>query len=488
MAVQFACTVCGKRLRVGDSAAGRTFRGPDCGGVARIPDPEPPQPPTPASRGDGESGTHCTRAVVRHRNKTVRVLVAIVAVVVVVASAGYYLYSSSQEEMEGRGRLTLLVDEQVRLAEDKAEQHDFAAAKDLLQGAAAAIADSPHANVYLSDHLNGRLDTARCELDQRQATHLAEKKRQDEEESERKAEERRMAQARARREAEEARLAAEAKARQEAIAKQQRREEAEASRRAAEETRLAEEVKAREEAKAKARLEALVDSIESPVTLKVGDGELRVQFQLTTLYIPGNPHETRLGYEGFFFVTYQTSGGSVQNKPVEGYFRVNGKAEKLTVRSSDKKVLAGNRFRPWEEKPEGKEQLSRDLRYSDDYGLNLVAVGPGVASITVTMAGQSVSIPMRVVQLPISGLKLGRAAHTKDEVIEILGLPDERVERYLAWPDSATVDGIFYSAADHPRYGVSIEHWKYDKYPGAVVAFRGDKIHDVRSVQRSESR
>ncbi len=240
-------------------------------------------------------------------------------------------------------------------------------------------------------------------------------------------------------------------------------------------------------------------SIESPVTLKVGNGELRVRFQFTTLYVPaGPPMKGRLGYSGFFFVTYQEAGGTVHKKPVAGHFRVNGNPEKLTVRSSNKKVLAGyGRLPTAQELLAGKKllpspPLSRDLNYTDDYGLTLTAVRPGTANIVVSLANRSVSIPIKVTEVPINGggvltrTRTGKPAHTKDEVIKILGLPDKREERYLAWPKSAWVDGIFYSASD-PRYGVSVEHWKYRKYPGMVISFQGEHVNQVRTVQKFET-
>jgi hypothetical protein len=211
-----------------------------------------------------------------------------------------------------------------------------------------------------------------------------------------------------------------------------------------------------------------IESIESPVIMKVGDGELRVRFQFTTLYIPASPRmEARLGYSSFFFVTYQEAGGTGYKKPTEGYFRVNGKAEKLTVRSSNEKVVSVR-------------------SYGDDYGLTMDAVGPGTANITVSLAGRSVNIPMKVVEIPIKGGGLSKDAHTKNEVIKILGLPDKREERFMSWPDSGEVDGIYYSTHSDV-YGVSIEHWKYDKYPGLVISFQYEYVEEVRTVKKFET-
>lgn len=225
------------------------------------------------------------------------------------------------------------------------------------------------------------------------------------------------------------------------------------------------------------------NTVESPIILKVGDGELRVRFQFTTLYIPANIPEgddilvrfsrtKQCGYSRFFFLTYQASAREQHKKPTEGFFRVKGKAEKLECRSTRQTVL-------------------RIERYDDDEGLCVEAVAPGKANIVVSLAGRSVEIPFKVVQIPVRTgdyrieEHTGRPSHTREDVIRILGLPDHREETTVRWPESMFCAGQHFS----PPAGSSwrVERWKYDKYPGAEIVFVGNSAaYYARSTQAFE--
>lgn len=225
-------------------------------------------------------------------------------------------------------------------------------------------------------------------------------------------------------------------------------------------------------------------SIESPVILKVGDGELRVRFQFTTLYIPANipkgddilvrgSRTEQCGYTRFFFVGYRPGLGGQHKKPTTGFFRVNGKAAKLECRSSNEAVL-------------------RVVGYDDEEGLCVEGLAPGKANIVVSLAGRSVEVPLKVVQIPVRTGDFrveehtGGRSHTREDVIKILGLPDDQKETFVRWPDFAFHAGHFFS----PRAGTSwtIRHWKYDKYPGAEIIFVGDSsAYYARSGQTLET-
>jgi len=229
MTIEFSCSKCDRLLRAPKAAVGRKSRCPDCGNVTAVPAPAPLLP-SAARQGMGNAvADHqaSDATVVAQPNWTVRIVVGTLGVcIIVIGFVGYYSYSSSQKKIEGRDRLTRLIDEQVRMAVDEAEHYEFGSAKKLLRAAATKVSESPYANAYLIGDLNGKLDAARYDFEQLEATHrdkiragwmvidgrlvspadqhraLAEKKRRDEEEAERHAEEQRLAEARAKAEAE----------------------------------------------------------------------------------------------------------------------------------------------------------------------------------------------------------------------------------------------------------------------------------------------
>lgn len=223
--------------------------------------------------------------------------------------------------------------------------------------------------------------------------------------------------------------------------------------------------------------------IHSPVIVKVGKGQLRVRFQFTTLYIPTNipkgddilvrcSRARQCGYSQFFFVGYRQLDAKKYKKPTEGFVRVDGKAVKLECRSSDKGVV-------------------RIIRLDDDDGLCLEALTPGKVNILVSLAGHSLAIPVRVVQIPVRTgdyhieKQTKGKSHTRKDVIKILGLPDKREELLIGWPKSVFYAGQHFSP---PAGGWwQIQRWKYVKYPGAEIIFVGNSsAYYARSAQTFE--
>jgi hypothetical protein len=229
---------------------------------------------------------------------------------------------------------------------------------------------------------------------------------------------------------------------------------------------------------------------ESPILVTLGDGELRVRCQIATLYIPANIPKAEFsedvlipyyrteqcGYSNFMFLTYRDSAGGPYKKPIEGHFRVNGKPEKLSFRSTDEAVVSVT-------------------GYDDNAGLSVEALVPGTANIVVSLAGRSVAIPLKVVQIPIRAgdyrieHATGQPSHTKEEVIKVLGLPDERQEIFVRWPESVFIAGHHY----RPRAGAIwlVQLWKYKRYPGAVITFTGNTaaqyVHSDQVFEIAES-
>ena len=380
----------------------------------------------------------------------------------------------SKTREEGRAQLTQRTAEQLEAAAAKASGFDFDGANAILGALRNEVSESPFADVATYDKLTADIDAAYGNVSEQeseyrrklragwkltegklvspedQARALAEQKRKEEAE-------------RARRKAERERLAADAKARE---------DEAERAKREADAARRAADVKAQQE--------ALSRGIESPVIVKVGDGELRVRFQFAILYIPSNIPEgddilvqysrtQQCGYSRFLFVAYRPSVGEQYRKPIEGFFRVQGRTEKLECRSTDQAVL-------------------RILRYDDEEGLCMEALAPGAADVVISLGGRSVRIPLKVVQVPIRAgdfsieQHTGGPSHTKEDIIKILGLPDGREETLVGWPDSGFYAGRFFS----PRPGASwrIQRWRYNKYPGAEIIFvGGSAAYCARSSQ-----
>jgi hypothetical protein len=216
--------------------------------------------------------------------------------------------------------------------------------------------------------------------------------------------------------------------------------------------------------------ETVNSDVKSPVLVTIGDGSLRVRFQFTTLYIPANipkgedilvefSRTEQCGYSRFLFVAFQPSAKDEFQKPIRGFFKVNGTAEKLAFKSSDEKVV-------------------RILSYDDDEGLRVEALAGGSADIIITLGIHTVKIPIRVVQIPVNTGdwlgkdNAGKPSHTQDDIIKILGLPDNREETHVSWPNSAGVVGQHFSpvAGRHLR----IVRWTYRKYPGAEIIFVND--------------
>ncbi|MBU0640655.1 MAG: hypothetical protein KKB50_17470 [Planctomycetes bacterium] len=185
MPIKFSCSDCGKHLRAPDDAAGRKCRCPDCGTVATVPNDGQPSLHSPAAnrtdsghraqRPNSESPAGVAEPTVLGLPKSAaRIVGGIVGVgVIAIAAIAYYGYSSSQRRMERRNQLIQTVEEQIDAANDKAGEYDFVGAKDIFLAAAKAVDESPYADVYLFDELNGKIDTARNGLQRQENDYRA---------------------------------------------------------------------------------------------------------------------------------------------------------------------------------------------------------------------------------------------------------------------------------------------------------------------------
>ena len=98
--------------------------------------------------------------------------------------------------------------------------------------------------------------------------------------------------------------------------------------------------------------------------------------------------------------------------------------------------------------------------------------GPGDASVTIALSDGSVSIPFHIVQLPLM------SDMTKDEVINILGMPDAAHEKFFPSGDIGTVDGMICVGPDQ------VDHFIYKKYPGAILQFYVDHLAHCWMAER----
>lgn len=207
----------------------------------------------------------------------------------------------------------------------------------------------------------------------------------------------------------------------------------------------------------------------APRTIRVplGDGHLDVEYPHSTLYmltrtdkIPpgaredfwtGVPKYHGGGSEIHVFVTYTVRGEVAYG--TEDYFRVGGRAHKLSITSSDERVL--------------KNDLSQGF---------LRPVEPGEVKVTVSLAGVSTSFPVTVVPLDIS------RDDSAESVITKYGLPDDEEMAIAVWPNSTTLHNLRYYDDLRGNSRTSATHWKFNRFPGAVIATDRRKVIDVSSV------
>lgn len=125
------------------------------------------------------------------------------------------------------------------------------------------------------------------------------------------------------------------------------------------------------------------------------------------------------------------------------YFKLNGKNYTIGVSSTNKKVA------------------------TVIYDNCIEITGDGERSIEIAIDGIQVSIPIKVVRIPIKE----RLILNKEDVIGVLGVPDETQERYIPWARSALVNGFFYKPHYSNTSGLTVRHWRYNDYPEMIVSF-----------------
>lgn len=144
---------------------------------------------------------------------------------------------------------------------------------------------------------------------------------------------------------------------------------------------------------------------------------------------------TVYGY-GHLYLETKNNANIINNYLIE----VNDNTEKIIYNSSNPDILDINKNGQFEIKDNG----------------NVV--------IIVSLLDKKAYIPIKVIKLPL------KEGMSEEEVIEILGMPDDITDTYISWPNSDFVDGIFYYRRND-GCGRNILHWFYDEYPDAIIIF-----------------
>ncbi len=152
----------------------------------------------------------------------------------------------------------------------------------------------------------------------------------------------------------------------------------------------------------------------------------------------------------------------------EGFFNVDGKPSRLKITSSNPELMRVNLI--------GDKDALTDLTVDSRLGEQYTFSKPGDVTITVTVGDESKTLIVKIIELPIEVFPSGTSSA---QVIEILGLPDEKRKVFVSWPDSENIDGIFYM----PQAGDSVmaEHWRYKAYTGLVVSIINGGVNKIAS-------
>lgn len=191
-----------------------------------------------------------------------------------------------------------------------------------------------------------------------------------------------------------------------------------------------------------------LDSSGSQKLVNEKSNGLRMTVEASPIYLAKDEPKIAL-ISSFFRVTYD------DEWPTGGMFQINGKAERLTFKSSDGNVV----------------RLDFNDTGVDGYVHFLSA---GDSEIKAAAGDQDATIKIQVIELPF---KLGESSQT---VVQHFGFPDSKQRHYVDWPDAESIDNIFYkpSAAEG---AILVEHWRFNKHPGLVISVSDDRLYRVGS-------
>jgi hypothetical protein len=97
---------------------------------------------------------------------------------------------------------------------------------------------------------------------------------------------------------------------------------------------------------------------------------------------------------------------------------------------------------------------------------------PGNFEIRASVRGKVAAFPIEATLIPI------KLEYSEDEVIGALGLPDNTNSKFIRYAYPEYLDGIYYQP--DKAAGMSVQHWFYDRFPDAIIYFRGQNFKLVK--------
>lgn len=227
---------------------------------------------------------------------------------------------------------------------------------------------------------------------------------------------------------------------------------------------------------------------EDPVAKGVAwDGPLSARIAESIVYISDNGKPTFWNeVEDFVSVTFNG------HASIEGFFDIDGKPTKISIASSNVKILKIvsaeetvaeiEKLERRQASGEGdvvtptlidalKRRLKLERRLGDP---RYEFLAPGEVKLMVAVGQRKVELPLKVVASPVS------PGETADKIIAAIGLPDWKSEIFVRWPDAERVDRFFYGPTASER-SIAASHWRYKKHPGLVLSLRDGVLSDISS-------
>ena len=198
-------------------------------------------------------------------------------------------------------------------------------------------------------------------------------------------------------------------------------------------------------------LNELFKTTKSPVAIGQGDFEVKVHFGGTTLYVIS--HEKN----GAFAIPLDEG-----EEPPSPYYP----RPQIPVEHHGKLAVLNQFVKVGDETREILYTSSNEDIFTVSEDGIITATGDGTAVLVVSIEEATAQIPLRIVVIPVT------EGMTAKEVISKLGVPDETTDDFLSSGEYKTIDGIFYSAIpeiEADKLGVQVIHWKYKKYPNAIL-------------------